>query len=392
MRSGAHRRPRARWALIGGLLVGACTPAAPPSPAPPPPAAAPSVVPPALGASGDTTGQVAPLPDPALPGPYAVGVTRRSLSRPSSTTGEPRTLDTVIWYPATPAAASLRRDERLGAPIDAEPERAGAPYPVVVQSGGSGGGAGGNTFLMTHVVSHGFIFVGVPHPGNTPGVCPYQNCQETNPEAAAWRAEAGANRLGDMRFALEALLGMNAGGDPSVAGLLDLGRMGTAGLSWGGTTAIQFAAEQPRLRAVLALAATGPPAARQASLAVAPEIRVPAFLLSGGLDNLAEPARQDGLFDAFAARSVETVGLRVHRTGHSMLLDWCPSFGYPECDADGLTRPEALPQAEAHARIVRWATAFLLHHVAGDTRYAALLDPALAAGDPEVRVTVAGGR
>jgi len=39
--------------------------------------------------------------------------------------------------------------------------------------------------------------------------------------------------------------------------------------------------------------------------------------------------------------------------------------------------------------INRWTAAFLLRHVAGDERYAALLDPALAEADPEVQVSAA---
>jgi len=42
----------------------------------------------------------AAAPDPSRHGPYAVGFTRRTYTKPSETTGQPRALDTYIWYPA----------------------------------------------------------------------------------------------------------------------------------------------------------------------------------------------------------------------------------------------------------------------------------------------------
>src|SRR5947209_7678180 len=69
--------------------------------------------------------QAQETPDPESPGPYAVGATRRTFTRTSSTTGAPRPLDTIIWYPATPA--SVRPDAALAAPADIPPARGGAP-------------------------------------------------------------------------------------------------------------------------------------------------------------------------------------------------------------------------------------------------------------------------
>src|SRR5258705_8252786 len=51
--------------------------------------------------------------DGTAPGPHAVGITTRSFTKLSETTGEPRRLDTIIWYPAvdgtgTPEGGVLR--------------------------------------------------------------------------------------------------------------------------------------------------------------------------------------------------------------------------------------------------------------------------------------------
>ena len=45
-------------------------------------------------------------PDPSGHGPYAVGFTRRTYTKPSETTGQPRALDTYIWYPAVAGTGS----------------------------------------------------------------------------------------------------------------------------------------------------------------------------------------------------------------------------------------------------------------------------------------------
>src|SRR5437879_1020337 len=55
---------------------------------------------PARTALGQDDVVVAPPPDPALPGPYAVGVTRRVFARPSSVGAESRVLNAIVWYPA----------------------------------------------------------------------------------------------------------------------------------------------------------------------------------------------------------------------------------------------------------------------------------------------------
>src|SRR5687768_7951909 len=55
--------------------------------------------------------QELPPADPTRAGPYPVGVTRRTFTRASSATGQPRSLETVIWYPAH--ASSLSPDPVL---------------------------------------------------------------------------------------------------------------------------------------------------------------------------------------------------------------------------------------------------------------------------------------
>jgi hypothetical protein len=63
------------------------------------------------------------------------------------------------------------------------------------------------------------------------------------------------------------------------------------------------------------------------------------------------------------------------------------NFGDMRLSGRGGCDPGYLPQAEAHVRINRWATVFLLRNVTGDERAAAALDTVLTDDDPEVVVT-----
>ena len=110
----------------------------------------------------DTEGPASPChaPDPGAPGPYAVGVTTVTLTDDSreEPEGGPRILKVEVWYPAVEASRDAPRDAYrmeaeapadlvgqltgtdLGfahdAARDADPERAGAPYPLLTFSHG----------------------------------------------------------------------------------------------------------------------------------------------------------------------------------------------------------------------------------------------------------------
>jgi Chlorophyllase len=165
----AARMPRALLLLLLGAVI-----------ALPATVAAPTPLVPQLGVRR-LSAQVVP-PDPGGPGPYPVGVTRRAFTRASSTTGEPRVLDTVIWYPATPAAAALPADETLRAPIDAVPNHAGPPYPVVLYSHGNATQPWGSSFFTNHLASYGFVVMAPAHAGNSGDTCP-QPCVASNPNS-----------------------------------------------------------------------------------------------------------------------------------------------------------------------------------------------------------------
>lgn len=324
--------------------------------------------------------QPAPSLDPAAPGPYAVGATRRSFTRLSTTTGAPRILDTVIWYPATTAAVALPRDEHLAATIDAMAERADVPYPVLMLSHGSGAEPWMYTYLTTHLASHGFVIAAPRHLGNASD-CP-SPCRAIKPPALESLRDAVPNRPVDIVFALDQVLALSGNGDPVLQGLVDAQRIGVLGKSLGGTTALRVVLNDSRFRAVVAMAPPAAPVPLPEGPELVARIRVPTLIMGSLRDDAAPFEEQEQLFTASTASAPEAWLVVFPRGGHPTYDDVCP----PARSGCG---PEDLPHPQAHALIQRWATPFLLRHVAGDQRYALLLDPALAADDPDIAITVA---
>ena len=335
-----------------------------------------------------STARTAPPPDPEARGPYAVGVTRRTFSRASSTTGAPRALETVVWYPAASAGAPLPADQTLAAPIDAEPARDAGPFPIVLFSHGLGGVPWSLTHFTTHLASHSFVVLAPAHPGTTRADCPQpqpsQPCSVANTSTRPLIGESIANRPDDLSFLIDQASGPEIGADMLLAGLLDPGRAGMTGWSLGGHSALRATAKDRRSRGIIAMAPGGPlnmPALTEA----APQITAPTMLMWGMLDDRAEFWQHRSLWRALDSAGPEHWLVALPRAGHYQFADTCRP-GASGCD------PSAVSQEQAHALVDRWATAFLRRHVALDNRYAPLLDAALAAGNPEVQISFEPGR
>jgi predicted dienelactone hydrolase len=302
----------------------------------------------------------APPPlDPGAAGPYAVGSTDTIFVRTSSTTGEPRALDTVIWYPAPPNAnASPDFDGGLR---DA-PLAPGGPFPLLVFSHGSCGLPGQSKFLTARLASYGFVVAAPPHPGNTifDGASPDRCLNPAN------LRDPFVNRPDDVRFVIDQML---AGGDGRFAGAIDAARIGVFGHSFGGQTALVVAAQDERVRGVLSLA----PGGVSIVASLVDRIDVPAMVQGGEIDSIAPfSANQQLAYDHLRApRFLVEIG----DTGHFAFADQClapTGTTYPDCAAGTLS------QDEAHAFVLRFAVPFLARYVAGDERWAPLLQPTTA--------------
>jgi predicted dienelactone hydrolase len=277
---------------------------------------------------------------PAAAGSYGVGVTEMTFTRTSNTTGEPRVLDTVIWYPA----------DRSGVqePVtDAPPATDGSPFPVITFSHGNRDAPTVASYLMEHLASWGFVVVAPPHRGNTKADCPC-TAEDFN--------DAMLNRVPDIIFVLDAVLGLNNDSAEPLGKIVDPERTVSLGYSLGGLTAF-LAAEEDRFDVMIVLAAPVPPES-------ADTVRVPIILMAGGKDDLVDVRQVPPLYTALPD-DIPRYLILVPEAGHHAFRDFCDR----DCD---------LPQERSHELVKRYVTAFLQVHLLEDERYRTYLEE----GDP----------
>ena len=148
-------------------------------------------------------------------------------ARRSWTGSQSRPLATAVWYPAAPG--SRESEWRVGifnagwnalkAPLSA----AITKRPLIVLSHGTGGGAAGMAWLAETLASNGYIVAAVNHHGNTAAEPSYQ----LQGFMLWWE------RARDISVLIDKLLV-----DPQFGAHIDTSRIGVAGFSLGGYTAL----------------------------------------------------------------------------------------------------------------------------------------------------------
>jgi predicted dienelactone hydrolase len=148
-------------------------------------------------------------------------------ARRSWTGPQDRPLATAVWYPAAPG--SHESEWRVGifnagwnarkAPLSA----AATKCPLIVLSHGTGGGAAAMAWLAETLASGGYIVAAVNHHGNTAAEPSYQ----LQGFMLWWE------RARDISVLIDKLLA-----DPQFGGHIDPSRIGVAGFSLGGYTAL----------------------------------------------------------------------------------------------------------------------------------------------------------
>lgn len=162
--------------------------------------------------------------------PHPVGLASARYDDPQRRNWEdtgPRPLATVVWYPAAPGSQEKPWTVAIfnagrnapDAPIAPEPAR----LPLVVLSHGTGGAAPGLAWLAQALASRGYIVAGVNHHGNT-GAEPGYRLEGF---IAWWE------RPRDLSVLIDRLLA-----DPRFGPRIDTRRIGVAGFSLGGYTAL----------------------------------------------------------------------------------------------------------------------------------------------------------
>jgi predicted dienelactone hydrolase len=259
-----------------------------------------------------------------------VGVTTITFTKTSVTTSEPRPLATVIWYPAvgktgTPEAFGLR---------DAKVKR--GRFPLVVFSHGSCGRPTEATYFTMALAKAGFVVAAPPHVGNTTDdpMCFTQ----------AVFLDSAANRVPDVRFVIDSMLGLAADSSSPFARRLRTDRIAVSGLSFGGFTTLLTEQQDERVRAAFALVPGGT-----------------AFLEA---DPIAQPTLVIGAEDDHVVTWPESVKAYAKLAGprflvellggdHLNAVDECPGF----CGT--------ITQEEAHERILHYALPFFRRYVQG---------------------------
>jgi predicted dienelactone hydrolase len=268
-----------------------------------------------------------------LPRPAAgakVGVTTITFEKTSVTTGAPRSLATIIWYPTagrsgTPETLGLR---------DAKVKR--GHFPLIVFSHGNCGRPREATYLTMALARMGFVVAAPPHVGNT--------ADDPNCFGTAAFVDSAANRVPDVRFVLDGMLALNADKSSPFYRRLRADDVGIAGLSFGGYTTLLGAQMEPRFRTAFALVPGG------TVFLGRDDITIPTIVIGAEHDQIVTYAESE---KAFARLAGPRELVKLLGGDHLNAVDECPAF----CGT--------LTQETAHELILHYALPFLRRYLAG---------------------------
>ncbi len=279
-------------------------------------------------------------------GPFPVGFTTIALTTTSVTTGEPRVLDTQIWYPAkagtgTPEGAFVQ-----------DAEVAKGRFPLVVFSHGSCGIPNQSVFLTETLASRGFIVAAPPHPGNTfSATC-------GSPENVM---DSFQNRPADVRFVADSMIAFGRDAGSRFHRHVNPKRLGVSGHSFGGQTTLRVAEMDRRFRAALALAPAAVPEP-------AAPIAAPLMVMTGEIDSLT-PFQTDAV-PSYGLGTGPRFLVEILNAGHCAFIPLCAAqFCGAGCD------PPAPSPAQLNTLVLRYAVPFLQRYLKGDRAAARALHP-----------------
>jgi predicted dienelactone hydrolase len=272
-------------------------------------------------------------------GHFPVGVATLTFTKTSVSTGLPRPLATVIWYPAAPHSGT---SETLGL-RDAAVHR--GRFPLIIFSHGSCGRPTEASYLTMALASRGFVVAAPPHPGNTAddGLSVCLSAGET--------VDTYLNRVPDVRFVLDSMLAEEATSSSRFANHLRPDAVGMSGLSFGGFTTLRAVQEEPRFGAALALVPGG------TVLLAADDLTIPTMVIGAEHDQVVGFAESMHAYQRLAGPRFLVELLAAN---HLSVVDDCfnHDLNVSLCVATDIS------QAKAHQLVLRFALPFFRHYLA----------------------------
>jgi len=362
-------------------------------------------------------------PPYAMDGPYDVGV--RYFTIPAAAEND-RELTATVWYPAEPPEGDISEIvyelqfptgqfppfSVLGdAQLDAPPDASGAPYPLVVYSHAHWSMGQEVPYFVEHLASRGFVVISVDHEDNW--------STDMGPMAFETMIRRPQEVTRQIDFAEQL-----SAPDGDLAGLIATDKVGVAGWSMGGVTALAVAGARMDLAGLRAWCEANPdlveaeawacvdilnheaemaefagldevptglwPSTQDDRVAAAVRLSgsltplgskglaavdVPVLLFHGGGEAAASPSTQMGEPYASVAspRKAEVV---LDHASHMVFFSSCDeapdmvAIGFPMFCTDPVWDMD-----RAHDLINHFATAFLLAELKGDAEAAAALAP-----------------
>lgn len=200
--------------------------------------------------------------DPFVRGSFPVGV--RTFTARDESRG--RVFPCEVWYPAeakhagqdlaqeTQDAFNVRGTQRRQMAVrDAAPQP--GTYPLIVYSHHSGGHRRAATFLCTHLSSHGYVVAALDHSETIAPELVRPPAETEEQKELRWQAVI-ESRVPDVGFLIDCMLSSSSSGPiPEIK--IDPARMGIAGHSFGGWTALAAPEVDRRIQAVVTMAPGG---------------------------------------------------------------------------------------------------------------------------------------
>ena len=277
---------------------------------------------------------------PATPAAFKVGVTHLSLTKTSVTTGMPRALDPVVWYPA-----AVRRAPADGSPTQDAKVRKGR-YPIIVFSHGSCGRPTEATYYTTALASRGFVVVAPTHVGDT--------ADDGLAACINDFLDSAVNRYPDVETTIDAMVATATDSSSRFAHHLRSDVIGMTGLSFGGFTTLQAAQNDSRLGAALSIVPGGTAALAQGA---DHDITIPTMVIGAERDKVVGYAESPL---AYARLAGPRYLVKLLAANHLSVVD--------DCFAGNVCVPGDITQDVAHMLVLHYAEPFFRRYLANAHR------------------------